>query len=109
MEKALDNKGRWRNKSISFRMSQEEAKLLDIKVKLSGLAKQDYITRRLLEYEITVIGNPRVYKALKDQLSAVCEELKRISAGQSPDPELLEVLRLMMILLGEMKEEKEWT
>lgn len=46
---------------------------------------------------LTSLSNVQLYKALKDQLSDVCEELKRISAGQSLDPELLEVLRLMMI------------
>lgn len=48
---------------------------------------------------LTSPSNVQLYKALKDQLSDVCEELKRISAGQSPDPELLEVLRLTIGLV----------
>ena len=40
-------------------MSPEEADLLDRKVYLSGLTKQDYIIRRLLEKEIVVMGNPK--------------------------------------------------
>ena len=48
MEKSLDAKGRWRNRNVGFRVSEEEAKLLDNLVELSGLAKQDYILRRLL-------------------------------------------------------------
>ena len=47
MEKNLDTKGRWRNRNVGFRVSEEEAKLLDDLVELSGLAKQDYILRRL--------------------------------------------------------------
>ena len=43
MEKSLDAKGRWRNRNVGFRVSEEEAKLLDNLVELSGLAKQDYI------------------------------------------------------------------
>ena len=43
MEKSLDAKGRWRNRNVGFRVSEEEAKLLDDLVELSGLAKQDYI------------------------------------------------------------------
>ncbi len=65
MEKNLDQKGRWRNKIVAFRVSEEEAKLLDIQVRLSGLTKQDYIIKRLLCKEIVVQGNPRVYKALR--------------------------------------------
>ena len=42
MDKTLDYKGRWRNKTVAFRVSEEEAKLIDTQVALSGLTKQDY-------------------------------------------------------------------
>ena len=45
MERTLDYKGRWRNHTVAFRVSDEEAKLLNDLVALSGLTKQDYITR----------------------------------------------------------------
>ena len=63
--KVLDRQGRWRNKIVAFRVSPEEDEQLEIAVRLSGLTKQDYIVRRLQEKEIVVVGNPRVYKALK--------------------------------------------
>ena len=65
--KNLDNHNRWRNKTVAFRVSPEEDEQLEIAVRLSGLTKQDYITRRLLNRDIVVQGNPRVYKALRDQ------------------------------------------
>ena len=61
--KNRDEHNRWRNKTVAFRVSPEEDEQLEIFVKLSGLTKQDYITRRLLEKEVVVQGNPRVYKA----------------------------------------------
>ena len=63
MEKKLDHNGRWRNRIVAFRVSDEEAKLLNDLVALSGLTKQDYIMRRLLCRDVIVQGNPRVYKA----------------------------------------------
>lgn len=78
MEKNLDAKGRWRNRNVGFRVSEEEAKLLDNLVELSGLAKQDYILRRLLNREVVVQGNPKVFKALKHQMAQIYEELKRL-------------------------------
>ena len=69
--KNLDNHNRWRSKTIAFRVSPEENEQIEIAVRLSGLTKQDYITRRLLNRDIVVQGNPRVYKALRDQLAAV--------------------------------------
>ena len=47
MEKNLDSKGRWRNKIVAFRVSQEEAEQIDACVRLSGLSKQDYIFNHL--------------------------------------------------------------
>lgn len=76
--KCLDKQGRWRNKTVAFRVSPEEDELLETAVRLSGLTKQDYITRRLQEKEVVVTGNPRVYKALKNELAKVLNELKRL-------------------------------
>ena len=56
--KNLDNHNRWRNRQVAFRLSPEEADLLDTYVRLSGLTKQDYITRRLLNRDIGVQVNP---------------------------------------------------
>ena len=101
--KNVDKHNRWRNRQVAFRLSPEEADLLDTKVYLSGLTKQDYIIRRLLEKEIVVMGNPKVYKALKNQLAAVLCELQRIEAGTSLSEELLETIRLIAEIMGEMK------
>ena len=69
-KKNYDNHNRWRNKTVAFRVSAEEDLQLETLVKLTGLTKQDYIIRRLLERDVVVQGNPKVYKALRDQLSA---------------------------------------
>lgn len=66
--KNYDNKGRLRNKVVAFRMSEEENELLNRKVFLSGKTKQDYIIGSILEKEITVQGNPYVFRSLKDEL-----------------------------------------
>ena len=67
-KKNLDQKGRIRNKIVSFRMSEEEVKLLDRRVLLSGLTKQDYIINSILGKEIAVYGNPYVFRSLHDEL-----------------------------------------
>lgn len=89
-KKNYDNHNRWRNKTVAFQVSAEEDLQLETLVKLTGLTKQDYIIRRLLERDVVVQGNPKVYKALRDQLSAVLDELRRIEAGQGVSDELLD-------------------
>ena len=61
--KNLDKHNRWRNKAVSFRVFPEEDAQIETTVKLTGLTKQDYIIRRLLERDVVVQGNPRVYKS----------------------------------------------
>lgn len=103
--KNLDNHNRWRSKTIAFRVSPEENEQIEIAVRLSGLTKQDYITRRLLDRAVVVQGNPRVYKALRDQLAAVLRELRRIEAGGGVGDELLATIDLISMTLGGMKED----
>ena len=90
-----------------MQVSPEENKQIETAVRLSGLTKQDYITRRLLCQDVVVQGNPRVYKALRNELAAVLAELQRIEAGGDMDMELLDTIELIAVILGGMKGEKE--
>lgn len=103
--KNRDNKNRWRNKTVAFRVSPEEDEQIETAVRLSGLTKQDYITRRLLCREVVVQGNPRVYKALRNELAAVLAELQRIEAGAGVDEELMDNIELIAAILDGMRED----
>ena len=104
-KKIYDKHNRWRNKTVAFRVSPEEDEQLETFVKLSGLTKQDYIIRRLLERDVVVQGNPRVYKALRDQLAAVLNELRRIEASQGVNDELLDTIQMIATIMNGMQED----
>lgn len=106
--KNRDNHNRWRSKTVAFRVSPEEDTQIEIFVKLSGLTKQDYITRRLTDKDVVVQGNPRVYKALRNQLAAVLDELRRIKTGGSVNDELLDVIEMIAAIMDGMKEENAY-
>ena len=103
--KNRDNKNRWRNKTVAFRVSPEEDAQIETAVRLSGLTKQDYITRRLLCREVVVQGNPRVYKALRNELAAVLAELQRIEAGAGVNEELMDNIELIAAIMDGMRED----
>ena len=103
--KNLDRHNRWRNITVAFRVSPEEDAQIETAVRLSGLTKQDYITRRLLGREVVVQGNPRVYKALRNELAALLAELQRIEAGGGVDGELLDTIRLIASIMDGMRED----
>ena len=107
MEKKLDAKGRWRNKTTSFMMSPEEREDLDTRVRLSGLTKQEYMIRRLLERDVVVQPNTRVFKALRNQMTEILEELKRIEIGASVDDELLATIKTVAETYNGLEEKKK--
>ena len=104
--KNVDNHNRFRNITVGFRVSPEENEAINAAVKLSGLPKQEYCYRRCLEHDIVVQGNPRVYKALRDQLAAVLTELQRIEDAGGVTDELLGLIELITITLYGMKGEQ---
>ena len=107
MNKNLDKQGRWRNKTVSFRMSKEEVMLLDNLVSLSGLTKQDYIIKRLLCKDVVVVGTTRVYKALKNYMQQLCIELKKLTNGNQIDDVTTSTIQFINQILQGMKEENQ--
>ena len=104
--KNRDEHNRWRNITVGFLVSPEENEQINIAVALSGLPKQEYCYRRCLNREIVVQGNPRVYKALRNQLADILDELKRIEAAGELRDELLDNIDLVTRTLDGMKEER---
>lgn len=99
-KKARDEKSRWRSKTIAFRISPDENQLLELRVKLSGLTKQDYIIQRCLQKDIVVHGSSRVFKALRDLLQQVHDELVRLVDVSSASEDFLEVIEVIAMTLS---------
>ena len=93
--KVMDCCNRWRSKTVSF-------EVINALVAASGMTKQDYIIARLLKFEITVQGNPRVYKAMKQELAFLCGRLSE--SGFLPDSDWAARLDHLLLLLDGMKE-----
>ena len=104
-EKIYDGKGRWRNKTVGFRVSPEEDAQIETAVQISGLSKQDYLIRRVLEREVTVLPNPRVFKALRNNLESVLSELQRLESVGAENDELLDLIRYITQVLDDLKGE----
>ena len=104
-QKSKDDKNRFRSKTVAFRVSPEEWDQIETAVSLSGLTKQNYIMCRLSNKDIIVQGNPRIYKALRTQLSNVLEQLERISDGVV-DSDLLDTINLIAITLDGLNKEQ---
>lgn len=92
--KIKDRHGRWRSIDVNFRVSPEENHLINQMVALSGLTKREYLVRRAMAQDIVVMGNPRVYKALKNQMEQLYLEFSRLCHAGELTPETVELLKL---------------
>ena len=101
LRKNLDNHNRWRSKTIAFRVSPEENEQIEIAVRLSGLTKQDYITRRLLNRGHCGAGQSQGLQGPQDQPrrrpGGSCGAWR---PGGGVDDELLATIRLITVTLG---------
>ena len=99
--KNLDKHNRFRSITVGFRVSPEENEQINKFVAVSGLSKQEYCYRRCMQQDIVVnSGNPRVYKALKNNLAEVLEELKN---KKEVTDEMLEIIGLITVTLQGLK------
>ena len=102
-----DDHNRIRSITVGFRVSPEENELINAEVAISGLSKQEYCYRRCLNQDVVVKGNPRVYKALKDQLGNVLIQLKRLVSVDAASPELFQLIHLIATVMGGLEKDPE--
>ena len=99
--KNLDKHNRFRSITVGFRVSPEENEQINKVVAISGLSKQEYCYRRCMQQDIVVQGsNPRVFKALRNNLALVLEELE--NKNEVTD-EMLEIIKLITVTLQGLK------
>ena len=105
-ERNNDRSGRFRNRFIGLRASDEEAALIAHMAQISGMCKQDYILSRALERTVVVEPSVKVEKALRKRLEALCDELSRIEDAGQMTQELQEELATVLSVCRRLGEEK---
>lgn len=106
--KNLDRQDRFRNITVGFRVSPEENELINKAVAMSGLSKQEYCYRKCTNQDVVVVGNTRVYKALRNELRDVLNELQRIENGSNINLDLLSLIELITKTLSGLKGDDEY-
>ena len=100
--KTLDREGRWRDRTVSFRVSDEENERIDQLAAMSGKTKQDFIVSRIEGKEITVVTTARVQKSLAVQARRVADELERLADGDEVRARLADLSEALLGVLGQM-------
>ena len=99
-QKKKDEKNRWRNRTIAFRLSPEEEIELNERVKLMGYQiKQDYIVEAVLHNEVYAVGNPLMMLQFRRSLQNIENELVRITDASQIGEDLLDPIRTMLQIM----------
>ena len=94
---------RKRNKIISFRATEKEANLLDKKVGISGLTKQDYIISSLISSTVFIKADYRLEDKFALEIFRQAKLIKKYGRLEEEDQEILSFL---MDIYYEIKKEK---
>ena len=99
-KKNMDRKGRWRNRTVGFRVSSEEWDAISNKSKLCGYRiKQDFILDSLLDSKVTATGNPLMLVTFRKNLIRIENELRRLNDITEIDEELFTPIYCMLEIL----------
>lgn len=94
---------RVRNKYVNFRVTPDEYDLLNKKVEMSGLLKQDYIIQSLLNHEVRIVPDYRLADSVAKEIFQLARVIKKF--GQLDDQEQ-EILIFILEIYEELKKEK---
>lgn len=103
--KKKNEKKRKRSVIVNFRVTPEEKKLLDNRIELSGMQRQDYFIKSCLYQKIITYGNIRTFDVMRKKVVEINKHLNLISKSEELDLEILESLRMILEMLDGLEEE----
>ena len=99
-----ENGARKRSKTMAFRCTPEEHKLICEMAAWSGMSRQDYIIAKLTDTKVEVKPSVSVQKALKDSMTELAKEVRlAASYGELSEPlqQRIELVMRFFLALGE--------
>ena len=99
-----ENSARKRSKTIAFRCSSEERKLICDMAAWSGMCRQDYIIAKLTDAQVEVRPSVSVQKALRDSMAELTKEVRLAAPYGELSESLQQRIKLVMeffLALGE--------
>lgn len=99
-----ENSARKRSKTMAFRCTPEERKLICEMAAWSGMSRQDYIIAKLTDTQVEVRPSVSVQKALKDSMAELAKEVRLAASYGELSESLQRRIELVMrffLALGE--------
>ena len=97
-----ENSARKRSKTMAFRCTPEERKIICEMAAWSGMSRQDYIIAKLTDTQVEVKPSVSVQKALKDSMAELAKEVRLAASygelGESLQRRVELVMRFFLAL-----------
>lgn len=100
--KQKEAKKRKRSIIVNFRMSPEEKQLLDNRIELSGMQKQEFFIQSCLHQQIITYGNIKTIDAIRKRIGLIDHHILSIQKTEELDIEVLESLRMILEMLDSL-------
>lgn len=97
-KKKKNEKNRYRNVIMNFRVSPEEKEKIESRIAVSGLKKSDYFIQSLMNQIVICHGNIRMFDSIKTQLNLIMRRLENVQSAGDIDENMLESLRMILEL-----------
>ena len=91
-----ENSARKRSKTMAFRCTPEERKLICEMAAWSGMKRQDYIIAKLTDTQVEVKPSVSVQKALKDSMAELTKEVRLAASCGELSESLQQRVELVM-------------
>lgn len=98
------DKNRKRNRILNFRVSEEEYDLINKKIAISGLKKQDYFLQMLLNHEVNLVSDYRLSDNIAKEIFQLAKVIKKF--GKLNDDEA-DILIYILEIYEKIKKEKK--
>lgn len=97
-------KNRKRNRILNFRVSEEEYDLIiNKKIAISGLNKQDYFIQMLLNHEVKLVSDYRLSDNIAKEIFQLAKVIKKFGKLNDDDAD---ILIYILEIYEEIKKEK---
>lgn len=98
-KKKRNEKNRVRNVIVNFRVTPGEKKLIDERIRLTGLSRHAFFLQSCLYQTILVKGNAKTFGEIRAAVDRIVEAIDRNPSLDVQDPELLESLKTILEIL----------
>ena len=94
------NEKRKRPIIMNFRVTPEEKAQIDIRIRMSGMSRQEYYHQSMLRQQIITYGNIRTFSEIRLELKRIGKKLQCMSASVSLDDRDTEAIRMIVELIN---------